>query len=209
MKNVNRILVIAMIVAFGIISCSKERTSDTKQTPPTGIGNEIGTVAQSAPDNSSKQWVTVSSSGSFAGQYISSYGGGITFGTNLPHPIDSDPNGYYDGQPIPTIEYVNWTLNNAPIEYVVNGAYFLLIEPTFSSDDIAMRKRVDDYKKDVDKYFADTTGTVPYPVPIGTSTGSGGGVKELRGMLIRDHTSPTLMAVCSDKYKPGAPLQVD
>ena len=197
-------------------SCSKPQSEilaqpDTKTLKTTGSLNPIGDkkIAILPGWQNNKSYVTYSTSGTYANQYLCGWGSGITFGNSLPHPIVNDPNGYRDGELIPTINYVGWTLNaNGEIQTRISGAYFSIVVPSYTTGG-DQRATITAYHNNLAKYWADTTGSVAYPMPLGTSTGSGGsGFKETRGMLVMDHLSPTKMSVTSDQYK-TTPLLID
>ncbi|MDF2191708.1 hypothetical protein [Paraflavitalea sp. CAU 1676] len=146
------------------------------------------------------------------GQYVTSYQGGLTFGPTLPHPID-DPTGVYDGYQIPTIEFLNWTLNAAALPYTLDGAYFSMLQPTFPSSGItgeaATISSIETYHSALYDIWQNATLTHTQKVqqanavatPTITAVASGGGeVKRVSGLLIRDHESPTKMSVVNEKY---------
>lgn len=197
---------ILLITAGAVISsCSKKDTGSGEEQQKTDYGvasrkkiRSQSNVIARLPDG----YVNVILSSN--NEYVSSYGGGITFGTSLPHPITSDPNGMHDGEAIPTIDFVNWTLNSAPVPYTINGAYFVVLEPYFPA--AVTSAQVQQYFVSLRNYWSDTTGTVARPTPLGSTSGSGG-VKEVKGILVRDHSSPTLMSVCPDTWK-GNMLEV-
>lgn len=192
------------LVCITIFSCKKEKITKSE------IKAEEVTERSNSLQDQTKVFVSISN-----GNYISSYGGGITFGTNLPHPTSLDPNGYQDGQPIPTIDFVNWTLNSAPITYVINGAYFNLLEPTFPTSGLQVSasslKALRDYDEACRKISSDTTKTyeqkrvalaeLPNPT-IFSTYGTSGDFKVVSGLLITDHLSTTKMSVVSEKYIP-------
>ena len=173
----------------------KQRGEELLGLPPTD-----GTM----PTN--KVHITLNSSN----HYISSYGGGIDFGTNLPHAL-SNPNGMYDGQPVPTITYVGVIGNSSLATTTIEGSYFLVIVPTYPPPSDVLTK-INEYRDAVHKYFRYMYGKSlgwiinpepPYPIPLGLFIGeAGAGIREIRGMVIYDHTSPTGMSVCNDSYIP-------
>lgn len=190
MKKIRPVLSgFAIIAATVVSSCSKNLKDGTFAA---------GTTASSVPKvtplsvPNDKINITMQSDGN----YISGYGGGIRFGTNLPHPTTPDPSGAHDGEAGAEIQYVNWSLNPDDVYSTYSGGYFDILEPTFPG--AVTIDQVHTYFNKLAVYYA---GTGDRPAPIGSTTGSGG-IKEVSGLIIRDHTSPTLMSIVADSYKP-------
>ncbi|GAO45599.1 hypothetical protein [Flavihumibacter petaseus] len=218
-------LVLGVCLSTILLSCSKENAKDpaTSGSPAASLPtsqSDPALVRSNSVQLGEKVFVTYS-----GGQYISSFQGGITFGATLPHPTD-DPSGIYDGYPIPTIDYVNWTINPAPCPTTVNGQFFTILEPTFPSSVISNTEQTlqayDSYFDQIKAIHNTTTYVVngvtfpadntwksnqvaalQYPQVTATVTG-GGGIKTVTGQLIRDHLSPTKMSVISEKYVPSS-----
>ncbi|WP_147313809.1 hypothetical protein [Deminuibacter soli] len=153
-----------------------------------------GTVARQAEPN--RVWINQDANGNYYTTY--GYNGGITFGSILPHPLDSDPGGIYDGAPIPTVNSVNSITPPDAAWGNVNGEYFDVLIPTFPG--AVTQDQVSDYFDKLNKYYNsldDAPGSVAYPAPLASSNGSGG-VIEVRGKVVRDHTSPTGMSATKD-----------
>jgi hypothetical protein len=132
-------------------------------------------------------------------EYLSGYGGGITFGTDFQHPTTIDPTGATDGQPIVEWTYVSFQEPVSTIYFTKNGAKFALVQPKLPSPPTATQ--ITKYFDDLNKYWDDKTGTVRPPTwPNGSS-----GVIEIRGMVVRDHASPSNASVVADTYVYTAP----
>jgi hypothetical protein len=203
-----RTLSFLLMPALFLASCSK---SIVRETPDEKISTPPEEVTTFNVEDPSKVFVEY-----VGGQYISSYEGGLTFGPTLPHPID-DPTGIYDGYPIPTITYVNWTLNPAPVSYAIDGAYFSMLQPTFPTSGItgaeATISSIHNYQVALYNILQNATLTQEQkkqqanalPLPQITAVASGGGeVRRVSGLLVRDHLSPTRMSVVNEKYTPPA-----
>jgi hypothetical protein len=200
-----------MLPLLYLASCSKNALNETpEETSQVVSKDEITTSGVTTLNVDDPSLVFVEYVG---GQYISSYEGGITFGPTLPHPID-DPTGIYDGYPISTITYVNWTLNpSAPVPYAINEAYFSMLQPTFPSSGItgeaATIQAIQDYQTALNSISQNATLTheekvqqanaLASPQITAVATG-GGGVKRVSGLLVRDHLSPTQMSVVNERY---------
>ncbi len=180
-------------------SCAKNAPGIMPDSKATNTGTQNNSKkshnSSSAKFTNNAVWVTLGSDGN----YTASYEVGIFFGSYLPHPTGSDPYGIYDGEPIPIPGAVGWLSSPGASWNTVDGPYFDLFLPTISGSPTEAAMLA--YSDSVNAYFADTTGTVADPIPLGTTTGASNGVVEARGMLVRDHTSPTLMSVCNDTYK--------
>jgi len=177
------IAIIAMV--FITIACSKESVNK----PDLSLQN----IAATASVPVSKTPVTFDSGN---GVYISAYGGGISFGNSQPHPTTPDPSGIYDGQPI-SVNYVGWQSSSSGSPYsTINGGYFSILEST--SPGAVTVDQLSKYFKSLQNYYK-YPDSIAYPAPLGSTTGAGG-VKEVRGILVRDHTSPTFMSVMPDTY---------
>lgn len=199
-----------------LFSCSKDADfKDSRAVSATEVSQIV---------DGSSVWVTLTSNG----EYISSYGNGITFSTVLPHPI-GDADGVNDGTPISSIEYVNWTLNTAPVTAVISGPYFTLFEPTFPTTAIQITnnylKARDTYQKQIlqinttilnpntgDPYTQqekkDMIAAIPVPSISGNVSPSSDYVKIVSGLLIQDHTSPTRMSVVDQKFVAPVPVKL-
>lgn len=192
----NKISVLSLsLLVFAIISCSKEKNLETNSSQQDQNHKTNKDKSLYKPIPSSGTYVTYSS-----GIYTTSfglYGGGVNFGPNLPHPTTSDPSGIHDGEQIPTIESVSF--NTTPtLQTSVNGAYFSAITPLFGTPPTDEQIRV--YFRDLNIYWLDPASN-PRPTLLGNPQGSNG-VKEIRGLLVRDHNSPTQMSVVDDTYIP-------
>ena len=93
MKRKTPLAYLSIISAFLLVSCSKTETQEPTAQSLDRLNVDAATMAAAASSPSNKYFVEYAD-----GKYISTYGGGITFGTSLPHPID-DPTGIYDGYP--------------------------------------------------------------------------------------------------------------
>jgi len=161
--------------------------------------------------------VTVGGSGTYSGQFISSYSaGGVTFGATLPHPID-DPAGIYDGYPIlGGIGYVNYMVSSSPCNTIINGAYFTIFEPTLPTTGLTVAEStvnsIAAYDNALNAIFQEPysatvtqatknaqVANVPSP-SINVTVDGPGTYIVVRGLLIRDHTSPTMMSIVTDKF---------
>lgn len=184
------------------------------------VVNEQPTITSNGISLSSKVWVTYSS-----GKYISTYGvGGVNFGNSLPHPTDADPTGIHDGEPILNITSVDsQTFPGSP--GTINGAYFSFIIPTMPGSMILNAnptlQSLSDYQAQIysitivhlspeqqallgkteAQWKNEQISQIPPPT-ITATTSTGGSVIVVRGLLIRDHTSPTGMSIISDQYVP-------
>ena len=207
MKTHQSLIWLTCLNVIFLFSCSKETVQKSAEGVEAKPATKSSTLKQ-RPIGGATTFVTFE-----GGNYISSLGDGITFGNTLPHPIN-DPTGIYDGYPIPTIVYVNWTLNAAPVPYQINGAYFSIIEPTFPTSGItgeaATLASISAYQTQVNKINTDPTKplladrqaaiTALAPPVITAVASGGGGVKIVSGLLIQDHNSPTRMSIVNQKY---------
>ena len=188
------------------ISCKKEVTAEK----PLQEGNTIKTpdavINQLPGIENSKRHVLFS-----GGEYISTYGDGITFGTSLPHPTD-DPTGVYDGYPIPTIGSVNWIGGSWVCPGTWSEGYFSILVPTFpASGVISAEANIDafhDFQHEIFKINTDPNLNIlqkelkieALPEPERIVKVEQGDMIRVAGLLIRDHTSPTGMSVIDEKY---------
>src|SRR5262245_11751916 len=118
-KMFNPFAIAISAMVFITTACSKESANkpDLQSQSVAAIAGIPVTKAQVTYD-------------SRTGQYVSSYGGGISFGSSQPHPTTSDPSGTYDGQPI-AVNYVTWrTPSSGSLYSTSNGGYFSILEST-------------------------------------------------------------------------------
>lgn len=133
------------------------------------------------------------------GTYISSGYSGLTldFGTSFPHDNTPDPNGLHDGEPVMSFSELSEVTFNGTVT-IVPPYFDILIPKLITSLSADGRKKISDYKAAWAAYAAGKSNVIPDPQ-------SGFGISsswfiEVKGMVIRDHSSPALTSVCSDTY---------
>jgi hypothetical protein len=197
MKNILRNSGTLLLCLFLIItSCNEEvdvsKLSDPNSKTETVIKGENAVNARLAP--AGMTWITFDAS---RGEYVSSYGTGITFGANFPHPITVDATGLTDGEPAGGFDFVGF--RDVPTLYsTIQGNKFAMVQPAFPSGPSA--DQIYAYFNALRFYWAYGYWSGNYhPDPLGSATG-GGGTIEIRGQVVRDHTSPTNVSITSDEY---------
>ncbi|MDJ1479007.1 hypothetical protein QNI16_00850 [Cytophagaceae bacterium YF14B1] len=185
-KSCSLLLAYTAILTF-FASCGSQEI-----VKPESNTKHVSSSAKVLPSDA--YWITQNPDG----EYVSSYGGGIKFGKSLIRPTVVDQTGNTDGEPISGFSNGLVTFQNFPtLSSMVNNEKFVAIEPTFPNaitiDEIIK------YFGDLKAYWSDQSGIVERPKPIGSTTGSGS-VYEVRGMVVRDHTSPTNASVVPDTY---------
>lgn len=191
MKQISYLSFCILLVGMFSTSCNKalENSEPKRETVVKKVAN--------IPGQYSPQYVILAQNG----EYTSSYGAGITFSATFPHPIIVDLSGATDGEPV--VGYQNVAYQNVPtLSSTIDGARFAIVQPTFPN--AVTMTQVGEYLTALNAYWDDKTGTVPMPPPLASSYGSGG-VIEVRGMVVRDHNSPTNVSVVSDTYHYTAP----
>jgi len=147
------------------------------------------------------------------GQYISSYGGGITFGTSFIRETTVDPTGNTDGEPNGGFTFVNPQVGGV-VTYNIEGNYFGILVPGGSTVNPDIGEAEAWLEELMDGWLAGggriAAGGRTASAPNGG--GSGGatppdGMILISGQVVRDHNSPTNAAVTTVDYvyTPGNP----
>jgi hypothetical protein len=195
MKKQFKNLLLLFAIAIVAVSCSDQIESDKIDSGSNATSKSLSGKSE----NSSGRVPGVMESHivlTADGEYFSSYGGGITFGTYFPHPTSIDYSGATDGEPVVSFDLVNFS-DFQTLMYSIDGNKFLVIQPTFPN--AVTMTQVLEYRTKLHAYWDDKTGTVVKPTPLGNTSGAGG-VLEIRGQVVRDHESPTNTSVVSDDY---------
>jgi hypothetical protein len=195
LKNSIKVL---LCLSLFITSCHEEvniskkvDVIDSKQQPVTNTGKDLASNARQQPY--SMTWIRLDAT---THEYVCSYGTGITFGANFPHPITVDATGLTDGEPAGGFDFVGF--REVPTLYfTIANNKFDLVQPAFpggpSANDIYA------YFYGLRLYWLGSGANAERPNPLGNATG-GGSTIEIRGQVVRDHTSPTNVSVISDDY---------
>lgn len=177
-----------ILLGVFVVSCNKDLGKTdliTSSNPP--IIKQAASITGVAP-----VFITLATNG----EYISTYGVGITFSSSFPHTTVVDNSGLTDGEPV--ISYPSVTFVGVPtLSSTIDGNKFDIIEPTFPN--AVTITQVSNYFNALHKYWDDTTGTISRPAPLGSSSGAGG-IIEIKGAVVRDHNSPTNTSVVPDTY---------
>jgi len=145
-----------------------------------------------------------------AGQYLSPYGGGITFGTSFIRNITVDPSGNTDGEPSGGFTFVNPQVGSV-VAYTIDNNYFGILVPggsTVNPDQGEAEAWLEEY---IDGVIAGggrmASGARTQNVPGGGGETPPNGMILISGQVVRDHNSPTNAAVTSVDYvySPGNP----
>jgi hypothetical protein len=127
-----------------------------------------------------------------SGEYVSSYGGGVSLGTSFIHPTTVDATGATDGQPIPEWTYIGFQSPTATLESRKYEARFSIITSMASTP--PDHDQVMAYFDNLVNWWQNMQTAMP------TLSSGGGQVLEVKGQVVRDHNSPTNASIVTDTY---------
>ena len=181
-------LILFSIAVATICSCSKD-AEVTPSKPSTVVSPASNSLQTSNTTNARLPSGVYNIVKDANGEYVCSYGS-ITFGTNFVHPTTVDATGATDGEPINSWDFVSYQSGITTLASIQVGSKFSVIQPKIGPP--PTQAELSAYRTAVSKYINDPS----LPMPV-LSTSSGGQVIEIKGMVIRDHTSPTNASVVS------------
>lgn len=175
-----------------LVSCSKAKTEPVPEEQLKDAAISATDMARLPPQTGHSVYVTLNAS---TGEYVSSYGGGINFGTMFIHPL-SVPAGQ-NGQPY-SPSFGGFNANNL-IGFHINGAHFTMQQGTvvggMSTNDW---EAVNNYYSDFDKFISGDTSVMFLPDPgtyfSGINTSSNG-ILTTTGTFIYNNNSPTKVSI--------------
>lgn len=183
-----------------LFSCSKQKTALPAVSAGESSEEDIP-VSMLPPGTGHSTHVVLSSSG----DYITSYSGGINFGTTFLYP-NTIPAGQ-NGQPyIPS--FGAFIANNL-ISYHLNGAHFTMQQGTVvgglgPNDYLALSNYYDDFDKFVNGEISSLPSPDTYFSGVG---GSADGILTTTGTFIYNSNSPTNVAITY--LQAGPPLEIE
>ncbi|RZM22059.1 MAG: hypothetical protein EOO88_30600 [Pedobacter sp.] len=204
--NLKNVLCVVAISTIFTVSCKKESAFSEPLIDEKENQQEQNDLPETAAlDEPSARPIELTN-----GIYTCSYTWPITFGSSFPHPTN-DPNGFYDGTPL-SIPYVAPQSTNTGLS-VIDGSRFTIIRPVnvltgTGGPSAAYLTSLTNYNKALQTIIQSNE---PQSVKLTQmanlqrpalqlSAGSTGTWETISGMVVQDHTSPTLMAVVKEKY---------
>lgn len=190
-----------------LVSCSKVKTEIApEQLQDAAIVATGADMARLPPQTGHSTAVTLNTS---TGEYVTSYGGGINFGTMFIHPL-SVPAGQ-NGQPY-SPSFGGFSANNL-IGYHINGAHFTMQQGTvvggMSTNDW---EAVHNYYSDFDKFLSGDTSVMSLPDPSTYFSGintSSDGILTTTGTFIYNNNSPTKVSITHLTAGPPLVLELE
>jgi hypothetical protein len=175
-----------------LFSCSQADITPSTPNESDGQNSKVNSKHSSSARLPSNVYPIILTS---SGEYVSSYGGGVSLGTSFAHPTTVDATGATDGQPIVEWSYIGFKSPTPTLESIKDGARFSIITSTMPSP--PDHDQVMSYFGDLVNWW-ETMQTPGSTMPV---LGTGGGqVLEIKGQVVRDHNSPTNASIVTDTY---------
>lgn len=189
----------AIILVSTLWACKK---GDTVEITLTTLEGKLNYTPETGPPHGGLGSPVVLNA---SGNYVTSYGGGINFGSTFTYPLSITNS--QNGTPYAPYYFGGYSDANM-LEFIQNGPHFVMLlgtvvggMPVNQLSPLTLTG-IENYKTELNKWFSGERETMPHLASaIGYAGGSSDGILTVSGTFVLDTQSPTNVSVTNLKYQ--------